>query len=175
MQNDTKNTDDSDVFTLEYANKYAHRLCSSQDELAVALNCSRRTIARLLKEPGNPGKTANGSYRLDQWSEFYDKICEEIGTQNLLTPEKREQLTEIRLRRDTAVARREELLTAKLEGRLVELTDVKAQWREFYERLTTRLREAFIDIAGADGDRRYSEFVAAVHEYENELANTSGQ
>lgn len=43
--------------------KYAR----NQVELAEALNCDRKTIARLLKLDGNPGRKADGRYDITAW------------------------------------------------------------------------------------------------------------
>lgn len=119
------------AFALDYADADRRRFVGSQDELGIALNVSRRTVARWMKHPANPGKTANGSYELSKWREFRDALREDDSSADddslfgAGMPEGvREKLAKTKLRRETARAEYEELKTAELRRDLISREEI---------------------------------------------------
>lgn len=162
-------------FSLEYGDADARRFVSSQEDLAIALGCiSRRTIARLLKMPGNPGKTANGSYPLEAWREFYEEICEAREREEDLAltagdgGSVKAGLAAKRLEREAIRVERERLELAKARGELVALEEVKAEWRALYERILSRVKRVFVESATTpeefdEAQKRFLRLMETIH------------
>lgn len=122
-------------FKLDYGNADERKLARSRDELAQILGCSTITVARMLKERGNPGRTANGSYVVADWREYYDERKDSSDDALALSGEDRSRLGAARIRREEARAEREELLLEKERGRLVAACDVETAWLAAYEKI----------------------------------------
>lgn len=122
-------------FSLEYGNADSRKLARSRDELAQMLGCSTITVARMLKEPGNPGRNANGTYVVATWRDYYDERKENLGDELSLDASARSRLGEIRIRREEARAAREELLLEKERGNVVPVQDVETSWLAAYEKI----------------------------------------
>lgn len=124
-----------DDFSLDYGNTDERKFARSRDELAQILGCATITVARMLKERGNPGRTANGSYVVAEWREYYDERKDASDEMLVLDSEDRSRLGAARIRREEARAAREELLLEKERGTLVSVQSVEAEWLSAYEKI----------------------------------------
>lgn len=124
------------VFALGYGDPDTTRFVSSREKLAQALGCGVRTVATMLSEPGNPGRTQNGSYDLAKWKTYFAARKNEIAGDdcedsdfaltsapgNIKQALQSELLRERRAKADLA-----ELNAAARRGELVELASVKKE------------------------------------------------
>lgn len=170
--------DEEEPFALDYAPRDARRFVQSQEDLAIALGgISRRTIARLLKMPGNPGRTANGSYPVEEWRQFYDDFSDarEREEAAAFPPDVKAALAAKRLEREELRVERERLALEKERGALVAVEDVRAEWQGFYGRLTALIRRFFVESAPtaedyAAADKKFRAFLEEVHSSERRRA-----
>ena len=132
------------MFSLDYPDADARRFVSSQEDLAAALGVSRRRVCSLLKIPGNPGKTANGSYPLRAWKEFYaaerERVEKEEDDRSVVSlsggsADEKAELRAAVLRERRAKAEKAELEAARLRGELVAAADVEKTVVEWSARL----------------------------------------
>ena len=89
----------------------------------------------MLKEPGNPGRTANGSYEVEKWREYFEERRELVGDNLSLSAEDSSRLAVARIRREEARAAREELLLEKERKNVVSAQEVENAWSEAYEKI----------------------------------------
>ena len=174
--------DPDEPFVLDFAPRDARRFATSQEDLALALGgVSRRTIARLLKLPGNPGRTANGSYPLDAWRQFYEEYADarEREENAEMPPSVKAALAAKRLEREELRVERERIALEKERGALVAAEDVRAEWQAFYGRLTAQVRRFFVESAGgaeeyAAAEKKFRAFLEEVHAAERRRASADG-
>lgn len=137
-------TDPGAHFALGYGEVDVTRFVSSREKLATSLNCSVRCVAAMLAEPGNPGRTQNGSYELEKWRAYF---AARKPAENDEAPDKasvKRELQNAVLRERLAKAEIAELNAAARRGELVELASVKkevaalaARLRAFHHREMT--------------------------------------
>lgn len=147
------------MFTLDYADVDSRRYVPSRRTLAAALGCSVRTVADMLLEPENPGKTENGSYPLESWKRYFaerKKAREEEDAPVDDAPDAAEtaslprQMKRAMLRERLAKAELAELNAAARRRELVELSEVKNAAYQFSARLkTVHARAATVDAVNA--------------------------
>lgn len=127
-----------DAFQLTYADEDTRTFAKSRDELAQILGCATITVARMLHEPGNPGRRANGSYSVAEWKDYF-REREDFRLEENFSSSQKSDLAAARLRRELARAAREELLLEKTRGTLVPADEVRAKWAD----LLTVIKDAF--------------------------------
>lgn len=140
-----------EIFTLSSDSRDARTHVSSRRALAEVLGCSETTVARMLIEPGNPGKTLNGSYRVEPWKNYYAARSREAedaddslggATVSLSSELKMEQAALVRAKR-----RKAELDLRAREGELLEIAVVEKQAFEFAAALAAQhKRSATVDL-----------------------------
>lgn len=164
-------------FALEHPDADARHFVSSQEDLAIALGVSRRTVARMVKLPGAPGKTANGSYPLSEWKRFrremlFDDDDENEGVGDL--PKNiRNALGEKKLEREQLRVERERLYLDRERGKVVPVDEVKQTWSAFYNRIITAFRQEFVLNAAtaaenAENERKFNRVIERLHDIESE-------
>lgn len=153
------------TLTLSYGDADARRFVSSQEDLAVALGgISRRTVARLLKLPGNPGKTANGSYPIRAWVEFYQKTKGEE-----LPEDVRSELAVLRRDRERIRKEKELLELDVLKKKLIPADVVQETWNEFFASVRTMIYKTFVEETDtgeefARAKRKFDALMRRIHE-----------
>ena len=158
-------TEEEETLTLAYGNDDARRFVSSQEDLARALGgISRRTVARLLKIPGNPGKTANGSYPLQAWIDFYQKTKGEE-----LPEDVRSELAVLRRDRERIRKEKEQLELDVLKKTLIPAETVRAEWSAFFSRIRSMVYKTFVEEtdsgeASAAAKRKFDDLFVRIHE-----------
>jgi phage terminase Nu1 subunit (DNA packaging protein) len=111
----------------------AKRPRASTKDVCDAFGVSRRTVTKWAGS-GCPHEKARGGNRFDlravqRWREERDRANADAGvggTPPPVAPGTRDALNEAKLRKETAAARRVELIVGKLEGELVERAEVEA-------------------------------------------------
>ena len=155
--------------TLDYGNASVRKFARSQEELAQELGgISRRTVARLLKLPGNPGKTANGSYPLEAWRAFYEEIKEDD-----IPEETKGELSKVRLERERVRLQKEQLELEILEKTVIPAETVKAEWQAFYSRIRQQVFKIFVEDTNSvdefeDAQKKFHKLLARIHEGEKQ-------
>lgn len=151
------------------------RFVSSKDKLADALGISVPTVSRMLREPGCPGRTQNGSYSVEAWQSFVETRKLAGGDlEGESAADEKSQAREYALRERKAKAELAELRVQKERGELVAVVEVEKAAREFAMRLRKYHEractvEAVSELAGALGleGREFSvllEFFERFHE-----------
>lgn len=123
---------------LSYGDADRTRYVSSREKLSHELGCSLRLVSMMLNEPGNPGRTQNGSYDLQKWKPYFStRKNDDDDELDLSIPGKntKQELAEAVLRERRAKAELAELNAAARRGELVELSQVQKEASEFSARL----------------------------------------
>ncbi|MBQ8723408.1 MAG: hypothetical protein IJY80_03900 [Opitutales bacterium] len=174
FQNTSAATDVAPL-TLDYGNGSVRKFARSQEDLAQELGgISRRTVARLLKMPGNPGKTANGSYPLEAWRAFYEEIKEDD-----IPEEIKGELSKVRLERERVRLQKEQIELEILEKTVIPAETVKAEWQAFFSRIRQQVFKIFVEETNSvdefeEAQKKFHKLLARIHEGERERSVNNG-
>lgn len=174
FQNTSAATDVAPL-TLDYGNGCVRKFARSQEDLAQELGgISRRTVARLLKMPGNPGKTANGSYPLEAWRAFYEEIKEDD-----IPEEIKGELSKVRLERERVRLQKEQIELEILEKTVIPAETVKAEWQAFFSRIRQQVFKIFVEETNSvdefeEAQKKFHKLLARIHEGERERLVNNG-
>lgn len=149
-------------FRLEEPVADSRKYVPSRDELAQVLGCATITVARMLHEPGNPGRRANGSYNVAEWKDYYreraDRVCEETFPSS-----QKSELAEARIRRERARASREELLLEQTRRVLIPANEVREKWSELWSAMKEIFFRRFV-LSSRDRAQAQANFSRAIEE-----------
>lgn len=174
FQNTSAATDASPL-SLDYGNVSVRKFARSQEDLAQELGgISRRTVARLLKMPGNPGKTANGSYPLEAWRAFYDEVKDDD-----IPEETKGELSKVRLERERVRLQKEQLELEILEKTVIPAETVRAEWQAFFSRIRQQIFKIFVEETNSvdefeEAQKKFHKLLARIHEGERERLVNNG-
>ena len=116
------------------------RWVKTQAELGAALACDRRSIARYMDTPGNPGRTADGRYEVQPWRDFAAKHG------RLRVPAKSDE-EKAKLRQLNAEAELAEIRLLEARGQSVPLDEAMRVFGDIFAGLVRQMRALRYEVA----------------------------